>query len=547
MKALNGIEIDDRDIIAQIEDFLWVETKDSDVVPFKLNIKQNQLIDDVEVSKQPRRVIILKGRQFGFSTLLLAWLFIKCLLVPNTRAVVIAHDLDATKKLFRKIKFFITTLTIKPRLDKESEKEYSFPDTNSYFYIGTAGTRTFGRGDNITDLHCSEVAFWESSAIVMNGLLQAVGKTGNVFIETTANGIGGRGAYLHNLWKKSWKNAEAAWSAFFYKWTDFDEYELEPRPNFVLTDEEKKLVELHPELNDRKLAWRRWKISETEAESGMTPEMIFRQEYPFTPQEAFIATGNCIFDTDRLLDYETRKGTPYDDGSEIWGAKNLDYSVMGVDVAEGKTLESGQVVEGDSGESRSRRDSHAIQILDRNLEQVLQARLYCDMDELAEIIARFAERFNSFVAIEATGPGLAVLSHIKKMMPAGKLYHREVYDEKYKRTTKKLGWSTNKKTKPIMLNNMVEMAREHQVKINSAELISECQQTVRDENGDVDTNGKDLLMALALAIQAYKRKPPKGSKLTDEERSKKEKERAWRKKRLNRQLKRLRTNKQPYG
>jgi hypothetical protein len=39
------------------------------------------------------------------------------------------------------------------------------------FYIGTAGARKFGRGDTITDLHCSEVAFWENAKELTAGLL----------------------------------------------------------------------------------------------------------------------------------------------------------------------------------------------------------------------------------------------------------------------------------------------------------------------------------------------------------------------------------------
>ena len=200
------------ELIDHIEKLFWVETKDGDVKHFKLNNKQWQLAKDIRKqiisfreTARPVRILILKGRQFGMSTLIVAFFFIKCLVVPNTRAVVISHEEDSNKRVFSKIKFFGRTLPAPVPTEKESEKEYSFPLTNSWFYIGTAGARVFGRGDNITDLHCSEVAFWKGAAKLMNGLLQAVAKSGRIFIECTANGMGGDGSYFYRIWKRSWQ------------------------------------------------------------------------------------------------------------------------------------------------------------------------------------------------------------------------------------------------------------------------------------------------------------------------------------------------------
>jgi hypothetical protein len=59
-------------------------------------------------------------------------------------------------------------------LEFASKREFTFPKTNSMFYIGTAGARKFGRGDTITDLHCSEYAFWENPVDLFSGLTDAV-------------------------------------------------------------------------------------------------------------------------------------------------------------------------------------------------------------------------------------------------------------------------------------------------------------------------------------------------------------------------------------
>ena len=55
-----------------IESFLKIKTKEGKIVPFKLNESQEKLyraiMEQVEAGK-PVRIIILKARQMGFSTL----------------------------------------------------------------------------------------------------------------------------------------------------------------------------------------------------------------------------------------------------------------------------------------------------------------------------------------------------------------------------------------------------------------------------------------------------------------------------------------------
>jgi len=88
------------------------------------------------------------------------------------------------------------------------------------FYIGTAGSRQFGRGDTITDLHCSEVAFWKDPKSLLGGLFQAVPRSGNISIESTGNGTG-------NWFHRSTMRAAAGSSRYrmhFLPWQDFKEY-----------------------------------------------------------------------------------------------------------------------------------------------------------------------------------------------------------------------------------------------------------------------------------------------------------------------------------
>jgi hypothetical protein len=494
------------EIKQQIEDFFFVETKNQLIIPFILNEIQSsfvRMLEKIIKSGRPIRIIVLKGRQFGFSTLILAIFFCKCLLIPNTRAAVIAHDDESTKKLFRRVRFFSKTFIIPPSLEKDSEREYSFPKTNSYFYIGTAGNKAFGRGDNLTDVHASEVAFWPNPAFVMNGLIQAVGKTGTMIIETTANGIGN---YLHKLWVKSYENPKSAWISLFFKWTHFKEYEIEPEKGFTLTEEEEHLKKLHPELNDKKLAWRRWKISEMEADKGKTPEQVFQQEYPLTPREAFLTSGQSVFSKVALENYKTKEPIDIEDGFKIW--KRPDgYSIMAIDTAEG--LEN--------------KDRSVIDIYDHNLEQVAQWAGWCDTDELAKKALIFADRYKSFIISEINNMGIAVVNILKKKYPLSKIYHREVFDEMAKQVVKKIAWRTTHVSKAKLVGELASAIRTHEIKINCAETVEEMFSFINNGRGgweaDIGAND-DRVITAGLALQGYKANPPKIRAYTPEEQEK---------------------------
>ena len=513
------------DFREEIEDKLFLETKDGDVVPFFLNNIQDSFVNSILAflknnKDKPLRVIILKGRQFGFSTFILAWFFIKCILIKNTRAAVISHEGEATKKLFRRVRFFAKTMLIKPTLDKESEKEFSFPGTNSYFYVGTAGSKTFGRGDNLTDVHCSEVAFWESPGVVMNGLLQSVGKTGNVIIETTANGVGN---YFYKLWQKSYRNAKSAWLAIFFKWTRFKEYEMEVPKDFERTTEEQSICAAHKDMTDRKLMWRRWKVSETEADEGFNPEQIFMQEYPLTPQEAFIHSGRAIFNIGSLESYKLKE--PIDVRSaeglvgEIYRYKEPSgYSVAGIDVSEG--LENN--------------DRHVLDIYDETLEQVLHLACWGDIDDFAYWCIKIMNQYNAYCVPEVNGPGIKFMGHLKEGVykdgivriakyPIQRIYKREEFDKQYKEKKEVPGWRTTTVTRNILIPTLAQYVREQAIKINQPETIDEMMSFVKSKSGKAEAiqgANDDRVFGSGLALIGYIDRPPKVSLLTPEAKQK---------------------------
>lgn len=300
-------------------DDLLITDKQSKVRRFEPNALQSVFNDAIFESTYPirdwrinptrmasQRRLVLKARQMGFSTDILALLFLDTYSNPNRNTVIIAHDKDSTVNLFSRVQYMYDNLPPeRTRPTKFASKyEYLWDDINSRFQVGTAGTEEFGRSRTIHNCLLSEVPSWPDSAKdTFTSLLQAVPYEGNIFIESTAKG-------MDALFYPIWTDAEAGESVFvphFYSWKDFPEYRLPeefwPRslpPNkqdmTKLDEEELRIVEAY-HLDVEQLAWRRMKLGEP----GMDRRK-FRQEYPLSSKEAFIASGDSYFDDDLLND-----------------------------------------------------------------------------------------------------------------------------------------------------------------------------------------------------------------------------------------------------
>jgi len=247
-----------------IEKNLEIVNKEGELVPFKLNAIQGKfLIDDFTNPK----AIILKARQQGFSSLILAVFLADFLLKENTYNVVVADEASNAQGLLKRVKDYLKSWATKGGFDIDKVLKYNskyelyLESTNSTYHIGTAQNTNFGRSKTITNLHLSEGAFYPHFEDLTSGAMQAVVPTGRVIIETTANGF--------NKFKTYWDKTVSGDTPFkphFYPAQDFYSREF-------LQQKEKELGRL------------------------------YKQEYPATPLEAFITSGETYFDSDSLGHY----------------------------------------------------------------------------------------------------------------------------------------------------------------------------------------------------------------------------------------------------
>ena len=81
------------------------------------------------------------------------------------------------------------------------------------------------------------------------------------------------------------------------------------------------------------------------------------------------------------------------------------------------------------------------------------------------------------------------------------MYMRESVDNITKQTQKKYGFVTSVKTRPLIINNLVEIARENITNINDITTLREMLTFIRNEKGRAEAEiGKhdDLVMSLAI-------------------------------------------------
>ncbi|KKL71136.1 hypothetical protein LCGC14_2097960, partial [marine sediment metagenome] len=169
-----------------IESLFRIANKEGEDVDFILNPVQKELDGNLT-----GRDIIPKLRQPGISSYFLARYTAACLRKRNVKAVIISHEGESTQRLLSRCHYFLNNMRgPSPVIGRSGVNIITFPKMDSMIYIGTAGSKKFGRGDTVTHCHCSEYAYWPNPKDILAGLLQAVPMSGEIAIESTGNGVG---------------------------------------------------------------------------------------------------------------------------------------------------------------------------------------------------------------------------------------------------------------------------------------------------------------------------------------------------------------------
>lgn len=519
-----------------MRNFLKIRDKNANLIDFKINKAQMAFEEEIrrcERENIPKRFIILKARQMGFSTFTEGLIYHDTSTNPLKTSMIIAHEDSASQNLFNMSKLFYEEMpeVLKPMKKYANGKVLSFenpttddnekrnnPGLRSKITVSTAGTVEVGRSGTIHNIHASEVAFFPDAKTTMLGLLQCVPDSPNtlVVLESTANGIGG---YFYEQWQMAIKG-ESDFIPLFYPWffdpsytRDFitseqreefiKEVEMtskDDKGNIVYT-EEKRLMMEH-DLTYEQLFWRKWAIRN---KCGGDLDS-FRQEYPSTPEEAFIASGRPVFDVGALRKYllgvkEPERGYLKEVGGNVKFVKDPKgylhifehpepgkYYAIGADVAEGKA-------EGDYSVGMVGSDDFKVHCMWYG---------HIDPDLFGEELVKLAKYYNqAYLGVENNNHGLATIKAIQKK-EYWNLYFTKTYDRITDKTTQKVGWNTNSKTKPLMIDKLKEFIREMYLDIPFKIVIMEMLSYIICDDGSTNAqqgSHDDTVMALAIMLQ----------------------------------------------
>lgn len=454
---------------------------------------------------KPVRIIVLKARQLGISTvsqgIVYNWMF----MFPGSNGLVIAHENDASQSLYEKSQLFWEEWPFKQLYTAKhaTQKRMTWLETRSSLRIATAKNIQSGRSRTLHAIHASECAFWEDPEPLMVGLRQSLpSKPGTIIIvESTANGVG-------NWFHQTWLDAVADKNEYlplFFPWWKHPEYRHPVLSlNWQEMDEDERLL-LRLGASPEAIEWRRWAIPNLSQNSLEQ----FQQEYPSTPREAFLTTGRNVFPIKALEEcYKPRNGSRGYIGelktgelrfAEDPGGNLTIFKWPSRDKSWGQYFVSGDPSRTTMG------DNACCQVINRsNFEQVAVWHGKVDPIAFARIMAQLGYFYNTAeLSPEIEGPGYATIGALVEM-GYPKIWKHRWADKHQGKVSVSMGWSTNYQRKHWAMGKLTSMISDHSITIHDQETFNQMCNYVVLDNGEMGNSSRwaydDAVMAFAIAI-----------------------------------------------
>lgn len=470
------------------------------LVPFVLNSAQLDVLDvleDMRRADEPIRLIILKSRQWGASTLIqlyMAW--IQMVHRRNWHSVVCAHVKDTS----RTIRFMFKSLladypeclvdeddfgiegnddgTRRHRYElqrfERAENISIIKGRDCRVAIASAECQDSVRGTDIAMAHLSEVAYWNATtkkdpedfmrAVCSSVPLQPYTA---VVIESTANGVGN---FFHREWTRA-EQGESDKRAVFVPWYRCDGYTLPVKDAGALwqslNEYEKNLWSVHG-CTLEQINWYRNKSREYRL-----PEKM-HAEFPTTPLEAFVASDANVFAASDIEVLRADCREPAQRGN-LWLDGGQYRMVPGhngqLKVWQQPVGGAEYVAAVDVGGRSASADWSVIVVMrrcpGRTPEVVAQWRGHIDHDLLANNAMAIAGYYNeALLVIESN-----TLETADEAQSAASVLHRVArgYWNTYRRkrnvtggvSDTAIGFHTNRKTKALIIDTLMKAVREH--------------------------------------------------------------------------------------
>ena len=513
-------------------------------VPLVLNRPQRRLLavmEEQRVAGRPVRVILLKARQWGGSTLVQMYMAWMQLVRHSGWNSLICGHLQATSKSIKRM--FNLLLRHYPRelLDEDAgqprfSKLEGQPNVQQLegrdclVITGSSRSEDAVRGYDIAMAHLSEVAFWKESAMhcpddVVRSVCGSIALKADtvIVLESTANGVGD---YFHDEWLRAEQGLSDK-QPLFVPWYEIGMYAMavdDPQALWQSMDEyEHRLWEAGRTLEQ--INWYHHKRKEYRG------HQLMMAEYPSSASEAFSTTGNCPFDRKMLDDLAATCNLPpvlvgdiQGDGQQGLAAKRnihlvrLENGLLKVwEMPErNKPIEVRYVVVVDVGGRADTSDYSVIAVWrvgdqSRHPAIVAQWRGHIDHDQLGWKSMQLAKYYNDAALVIECNTLINEAARVGESEYILQEVHK-VYGRIYKYGGKTLGFHTNVKTKRKAITALIMAVRDGKYIERDIDAVNEMRDYQEINSRYAARPGKhdDILMTRAIGLLVMQEKAVNG-------------------------------------
>ena len=476
--------------------------KDQEAVGFKRNKAQELLEKRKKELKEKYgrvRLIILKGRQMGITTNEAISGLDTAIIKPNQNIGILAQVDKTRDEIFDKVKTAYLRLPeylelndgkirVKPNTKYSTKKELEFLENHSKIAVITDS-----RGGTRSKLHISEFAFINDAGELLAGTLPSVPKNGDIIIESTANWYGNEFEKLRNKYYKKENNERAC---IFLGWWLMPEYTL-PLNEGETIKLPTELQHLNKPMVDGTILTEEQKKRYLNMYNSQTnPDYAF-QEYPSTPEEAFLNTGTPVFKTSIIKNLIT---PPYIQDSifpdlYLYREPSKDRQV---------------VFGGDTSSGVNNGDYSCIMVRDRETAELMACYygLIDPWEGLCNVIDRLVQLgYFGRIWVEKNNTGYAFYAKAKERERYPLCYVTKTVDKTFDRITQDVGRETTAKTRPILMSEYKMAINNGYIKEADERLIKEMHTFIYNEKGKEEAQTgyhDDAIMTDAIAWQMRK-------------------------------------------
>jgi len=513
-------------------------------VKFVLRRAQRKLLKvlvETLFAMKPIRIILLKARQWGGSTLIQLFMsWIQLFHRKNWNSVIAAHIEEAA----RNIRSMYTLMAerhpkevqeVRFKAFEGSTKNKQIVDRGCVIYIGSMERPNSLHSGNYKLVHCSEVGLWKATkerkpSDFVNSFEGSVPLEPFtvVALESTAKGTGN---FFHTTWQGA-ERGENAYTPIFVAWWEIDMYtkpfrDFKEMKMFVESMNANELYMFSLGATLEGLNWYREKRMSYENDWDM------QEGFPSTPEEAFVTSGRKAHHPLIVKQMEVFAKKPEFIGEMFadapQGAEAINRSLRFEEIAKGefwiwkkpdtsKLYNNRYIVSLDIGGASAGADWSVIRVLDRLPlmtggvpEFVATYRFHMDQDLTAWRAVQVAKYYcdallvverNSLRQLSTEGNfSITVLDIIAQVY--SNIYYRDDPDKIKEGLPPRYGFFTDKNNKELVVTAMNKGLRDMGFIERDQRMLDECGWYELKQNGSygaIEGQHDDIYMSSGIAL-----------------------------------------------